>query len=145
MTGVLTIPVVTEFPSAPLLALPQVHKVPSVLIAAICMLPTLTCFQLFPPKNVVTGVDTLVVTAFPSLPSDPLPQVHKVPSVLIATVKRYPALNCFQFIPPENVVIGVNILILNVESPSCPLLPLPQTHNPPSRNQSAGTKISSKL
>ena len=32
-----------------------------------------------------------VITAFPSLPSAPKPQIHKVPSVLIADVKVLPA------------------------------------------------------
>ena len=45
-----------------------------------------TCFQLVPPANVVTGVDILVVVLSPSCPLLLYPQVHKVPSVLIATV-----------------------------------------------------------
>ena len=85
VTGVLVIPEKLAFPSRPKVPIPQVHKVPSVLIAAAWSLPQLTCFQLFPPANVVTGVLIVpVVTPFPSLPLDPAPQIHKVPSVLTA-------------------------------------------------------------
>ncbi len=50
-------------------------------------LPALACFQLVPPTKVVIGVDILpVAIAFPSLPLAPVPQVHKVPSVLTAAV-----------------------------------------------------------
>ncbi len=53
-------------------------------IAAVKSVPALTCFQLVPPANVVTGVDLLVTAASPSCPTFERPQVHNVPSVLIA-------------------------------------------------------------
>ena len=54
--------------------------------AATCPLTPETCFQLVPPANVVTGVDLSVVLLIPRFPSPLYPQLHKVPSVLIATV-----------------------------------------------------------
>ncbi len=48
-----------------------------------------TYFQLVPPINVVIGVGIEIALLLKVFPSDPLtaePQIHKVPSVLIATV-----------------------------------------------------------
>ena len=57
------------FPSTPKIPEPQTQRVPSVLIAAVLEIPELTCFQLVPPANVVTGVlIEPVVAPFPSLP-----------------------------------------------------------------------------
>ena len=55
--------------------------------AIVLNFPDSTCFQLVPPAKVVTGVILLVVSLVPSCPAPPLlPQIHKVPSVLIADV-----------------------------------------------------------
>ena len=79
--------VVPLFPSLATAPLPQIHRVPSVFIAVANPYPQSTCFQLVPPANVVTGVDIVpVVAPFPSRPAPPEPQVHRVPSVLIAAV-----------------------------------------------------------
>ena len=48
--------------------------------------PALTCFQVVPPANVVTGVDLSVVLLMPNCPRELVPQTHKVPSDLIAAV-----------------------------------------------------------
>ena len=136
VTGVDLSPVVTPFPSLPLSPRPQVHKVPSVLIAAVKLLPQLTCFQLVPPANVVSGVDLLpvaiVTTALPSAPLTTYPQIHRVPSVLIAAVCTSPALTCFQLVPPANVVFGMDLLPVVNPFPSFPNPGDPQVHRVPS-------------
>ena len=120
------------FPNLPSVLGPHPHKVPSVLTAVQCTLPTSTCFQLVPPANVVTGVRLWVVVLFPNLPKVLYPQDHKVPSVFTAAVWVARTLTCFQLVPPANVVTGVDLLIKSL----VPILPLlsaaPQDHKVPS-------------
>ena len=126
---------VALFPNLPLLLYPQVHKVPSVLTAAVCPLPQETCFQSVPPANVVIGVETLSpkdTTRFPNFPPDGSPQVHKVPSVLIATLNVFEQQTCFQLVPPANVVTGVDIDVDVIAFPIFPEIGLPQIHKVPS-------------
>ena len=65
-------------------------------VAAIKYCPHATCFQLVPPANVVTGVHLVFVSLTPSSPTILYPQVHKVPSVLIAVVAILSVATCFQ-------------------------------------------------
>jgi hypothetical protein len=100
-------------------------------IAAVFLYPPATCFQLVPPANVVTGVFLWVVVLSPSCPLALRPQLHKVPSVLIANICPYPLVTCFQLVPPANVVTGVFLWVV-VLSPICPLKLAPQVHRVPS-------------
>ena len=71
--------VVLLVPNCAVALFPQIHRVPSVFIAAVFPLRELICFQFAPPVSVVTGVDLLIISLVPSWALAFDPQVNKFP------------------------------------------------------------------
>ena len=65
---------------------PQVHKVPSLLIAADMPYPAETLIQSLPPPATVPGLDLFVVVPVPKTPDEPCPQVYSSPLDVTARV-----------------------------------------------------------
>ena len=99
-------------PNCPTKFQPQVHKVPSVFIAAVEFVPHATLLQVVPPEKVCTGELLFTTVLSPSCPWKLLPHNHKVPSVFIAAAWFADNDITLQLLPADKVCTGEFVLII---------------------------------